>query len=141
MRVVQSCKGSSNDPTRPRSDTAIASPLENEKIMYWSSPYSGQPVFELGRMVSFERVKRFKLNASAKMLGKGGFGMAYKAVLYDGNVVVIKRLNDAQIGGKTQFQQHMAVLGQLSHPNIVSLKAYYFAREEKLLVYDYMLFE
>ncbi|KAM1216950.1 hypothetical protein FF1_013330 [Malus domestica] len=107
MRVVQSCKGSLNDPTRPRSDTAIVSPLENEKIVYWSSPYSGQPVFKLGRMVSFERVKRFKLkdlpNASPKMLGKGGFGMAYKAVLYDGNVVAIKRLNDAQIGGKTQF--------------------------------------
>ncbi|KAM0986029.1 hypothetical protein ACFX13_013497 [Malus domestica] len=139
---MQSSKGSSNDPTRPRSDAAIASPLENETIVYWLSPYSGQPVFERGRMVSFEGVKRFKLKdllrASPEMLGKGGFGMAYKAVLYDGNVRAIKRLNDAQIGEKTQFEQHMAVLGRLSHPNIVSLKAYYFAWEEKLLVYDYM---
>ncbi|KAM0986825.1 hypothetical protein EV1_011156 [Malus domestica] len=117
--------------------------LETEKIVYSSSPYSAaQPVFERGRMVFFEGVKRFELEdllrASAEMLGKGGFGTAYKAVLDDGNVVAVKRLKDAQIGGKTQFEQHMAVLGRLSHPNIVSLRAYYFAREEKLLVYDYM---
>ncbi|KAM1190380.1 hypothetical protein TB2_010881 [Malus domestica] len=117
--------------------------LETEKIVYSSSPYSAaQPVFERGQMVFFEGVKRFELEdllrASAEMLGKGGFGTAYKAVLDDGNVVAVKRLKDAQIGGKTQFEQHMAVLGRLSHPNIVSLRAYYFAREEKLLVYDYM---
>ena len=78
------------------------------------------------------------LRASAEMLGKGGFGTAYKAVLDDGNVVAMKRLKDAQIGGKTQFEQHMAVLGRINHVNVVNLRAYYFAREEKLLVYDYM---
>ncbi|PQQ01021.1 putative leucine-rich repeat receptor-like protein kinase [Prunus yedoensis var. nudiflora] len=116
--------------------------LESEKIVYSSSPYSAQPGTERGRMVFFEGVKRFELEdllrASAEMLGKGGFGTAYKAVLDDGNVVAVKRLKDAQIGGKREFEQHMAVLGRLSHPNIVSLRAYYFAREEKLLVYDYM---
>jgi hypothetical protein len=117
--------------------------VETEKIVYSSSPYSAQPVFERGQMVFFEGgVKRFELEdllrASAEMLGKGGFGTAYKAILDDGNVVAVKRLKDAQIGGKTQFEQHMAVLGRLNHLNIVSLRAYYFAREEKLLVYDYM---
>ncbi|KAM5567776.1 putative leucine-rich repeat receptor-like protein kinase [Rosa sericea] len=116
--------------------------LETEKIVYSSSPYSAQPTFERGQMVFFEGVKRFELEdllrASAEMLGKGGFGTAYKAVLDDGNVVAVKRLKDAQIGGKNQFEQHMAVLGKLNHLNIVSLRAYYFAREEKLLVYDYM---
>lgn len=93
-------------------------------------------------MVFFEGEKRFELEdllrASAEMLGKGGFGTAYKAVLDDGNVVAVKRLKDAQIGGKREFEQHMEVIGRLRHPNIVSLRAYYFAREEKLLVYDYM---
>jgi serine/threonine protein kinase len=32
----------------------------------------------------------------------------------------------------------MAVLGRLRHPNIVPLNAYYYARDEKLLVYEYM---
>ncbi|XP_022726103.1 probable leucine-rich repeat receptor-like protein kinase At1g68400 [Durio zibethinus] len=116
--------------------------LEGEKIVYSSSPYPAQPGFERGRMVFFEGVKRFELEdllrASAEMLGKGGFGTAYKAVLDDGNVVAVKRLKDANVGGKREFEQQMEVLGRLRHPNLVSLKAYYFAREEKLLVYDYM---
>lgn len=116
--------------------------LETEKIVYSSSPYPAQPGFERGRMVFFEGVKRFELEdllrASAEMLGKGGFGTAYKAVLDDGNVVAVKRLKDAQVSGKREFEQHMEVLGRLRHPNVVSLRAYYFAREEKLLVYDYM---
>ncbi|KAK7280452.1 hypothetical protein RJT34_25516 [Clitoria ternatea] len=116
--------------------------FESEKIVYSSSPYPAQGGFERGRMVFFEGEKRFELEdllrASAEMLGKGGFGTAYKAVLDDGNVVAVKRLKDAQISGKREFEQHMEVLGRIRHPNIVSLRAYYFAREEKLLVYDYM---
>ncbi|KAF8033062.1 hypothetical protein BT93_D1834 [Corymbia citriodora subsp. variegata] len=126
--------------------------LESEKIVYSSSPYpaaaaaaaaANNPAgYERGRMVFFEGVKRFELEdllrASAEMLGKGGFGTAYKAVLDDGNVVAVKRLKDASVGGRREFEQHMEVLGRLSHPNVVSLRAYYFAREEKLLVYDYM---
>lgn len=98
--------------------------------------------YEKGHMVFFEGVKRFELEdllrASAEMLGKGGFGTAYKAVLDDGSVVAVKRLKDASIGGRREFQQHMEILGRLRHLNVVSLRAYYFAREEKLLVYDYM---
>ncbi|KAK7269793.1 hypothetical protein RIF29_22529 [Crotalaria pallida] len=116
--------------------------FESEKIVYSSSPYPAQAGYERGRMVFFEGEKRFELEdllrASAEMLGKGGFGTAYKAVLDDGNVVAVKRLKDAQIGGKREFEQHMEVLGKLRHPNVVSLRAYYFAREEKLLVYDFM---
>ncbi|XP_030543615.1 probable leucine-rich repeat receptor-like protein kinase At1g68400 [Rhodamnia argentea] len=127
--------------------------LESEKIVYSSSPYpaaaaaavaaANNPAgYERGRMVFFEGVKRFELEdllrASAEMLGKGGFGTAYKAVLDDGNVVAVKRLKDASVGGRREFEQHMELLGRLGHPNVVSLRAYYFAREEKLLVYDYM---
>ncbi|KAF8399090.1 hypothetical protein HHK36_014956 [Tetracentron sinense] len=115
---------------------------EGEKIVYSSSPYPPQAVLERGRMVFFEGVKRFELEdllrASAEMLGKGGFGTAYKAILDDGNVVAVKRLKEAQIGGKREFEQQMEVLGRLRHSNVVSLKAYYYTRDEKLLVYDYM---
>ncbi|CAL5419209.1 unnamed protein product [Camellia sinensis] len=110
-----------------------------------SSPYphtTTQPGFERGRMVFFEGAKRFELEdllrASAEMLGKGGFGTAYKAVLDDGNVVAVKRLKEASIGGRREFEQQMEVLGRLRHQNVVGLKSYYFARDEKLLVYDYM---
>lgn len=91
----------------------------------------------------FDGMKKFELEdllrASAEMLGKGGFGTAYKAILDDGNVVAVKRLKEANVGGgKRELEQHMEVLGKLRHSNVVSLRAYYFARDEKLLVYDYM---
>ncbi|KAL0446856.1 UNVERIFIED_CONTAM: putative leucine-rich repeat receptor-like protein kinase [Sesamum latifolium] len=70
------------------------------------------------------------------MLGKDL--TAYKAILDDGNVVAVKRLKDLSVNGKKEFEQQMEVLGRLKHPNLVGLKAYYFARDEKLLVYDYM---
>ncbi|CAO2198843.1 unnamed protein product [Urochloa humidicola] len=86
------------------------------------------------------------LRASAEMLGKGGSGTAYKAVLDDGTVVAVKRLRDGMAAGggggaslsKKEFEHHMVVLGRLRHPNVVPLTAYYYARDEKLLVYEYM---
>ncbi|XP_027362733.1 probable leucine-rich repeat receptor-like protein kinase At1g68400 [Abrus precatorius] len=114
--------------------------LESEKV----SAYSGQRGVGKGgtEMVFLEGVKRFELEellrASAEMLGKGALGTAYKAVLDDGTVVAVKRLKDANVGGKREFEQRMEVLGRLRHDNVVSLRAYYFAREEKLLVSDYM---
>ncbi|KAL4179044.1 hypothetical protein AMTRI_Chr13g118130 [Amborella trichopoda] len=116
--------------------------IEGEKIVYSSSPYGFQGGFERGKVVFLEGENRFEiddlLKASAEMLGKGGFGTAYKAVLEDGQVVTVKRLKEAQVSGRREFEAHMDVLGRLRHPNLVSLRAYYFARDEKLLVYDYM---
>ncbi|XP_047958140.1 probable leucine-rich repeat receptor-like protein kinase At1g68400 [Salvia hispanica] len=118
----------------------------SEKMAYSSSPYPypnpAQSCHEKGQMVFFEGARRFELEdllrASAEMLGKGGLGTAYKAVLDDGNVVAVKRLKDLGATGKKEFEQQMEVLGKLKHPNLVELKAYYFAKDEKLLVYDYM---
>ncbi|XP_043696311.1 probable leucine-rich repeat receptor-like protein kinase At1g68400 [Telopea speciosissima] len=118
--------------------------LESEKVVYSAGPYPPQAGNDRGKMVFFEEggSKRFELEdllrASAEMLGKGGFGTAYKAILDDGNVVAVKRLKEVQVGGKREFEQHMELLGRLRHPNVVSLKAYYYARDEKLLVYAYM---
>uniref|UniRef100_A0A0D9UWG3 Protein kinase domain-containing protein n=1 Tax=Leersia perrieri TaxID=77586 RepID=A0A0D9UWG3_9ORYZ len=135
---------------------------EGEKIVYSSSPYGaagvvtaaggggGGGTFERGKMVFLEDLsanggKRFELDdllrASAEMLGKGGCGTAYKAILGDGTVVAVKRLRDATASAaasKKDFEHHMAVLGRLRHPNIVPLNAYYYARDEKLLVYEFM---
>lgn len=116
---------------------------QGEKIVYSFSPYptcGGN--HERGRMVFFGDVRRFELEdllkASAEMLGKGGFGTAYKATLDNGNAVTVKRLKEVSVIGKREFEQHMELLGRLEHHNVVSLVAYYFARDEKLLVYDYM---
>ncbi|CAN4098321.1 unnamed protein product [Withania somnifera] len=77
------------------------------------------------------------LRASAEVLGKGTFGTAYKAVLEIGTIVTVKRLRDVGISER-ESKEKIETVGAMNHENLVPLRAYYFSREEKLLVFDYM---
>lgn len=76
------------------------------------------------------------LRASAEVLGKGTFGTAYKAALEDASTVVVKRLKEVNVG-KREFEQQMEIVGGIRHENVVALRAYYYSKDEKLMVYDY----
>ncbi|CAD6240642.1 unnamed protein product [Miscanthus lutarioriparius] len=76
------------------------------------------------------------LRASAEVLGKGAFGTAYRAVLEDATTVVVKRLKEVN-AGRRDFEQQMELVGRIRHDNVVELRAYYYSKDEKLLVYDY----
>ena len=78
------------------------------------------------------------LRASAEVLGKGSYGTAYKAILEDGTIVVVKRLKDV-VAGKKEFEQQMEQIGRVGkHANLVPLRAYYYSKDEKLVVYEYV---
>ncbi|KAK7843222.1 putative inactive receptor kinase [Quercus suber] len=77
------------------------------------------------------------LRASAEVLGKGSVGTSYKAVLEEGTTVVVKRLKDVAVS-KREFDMQMEVLGKIKHQNVVPLRAFYYSKDEKLLVYDFM---
>lgn len=77
------------------------------------------------------------LKASAETLGRGAMGSTYKAVMESGFIVTVKRLKDARYPTLEEFRRHMDLLGRLRHPNLVPLRAYFQAKEERLLVYDY----
>ncbi|KOM54481.1 hypothetical protein LR48_Vigan10g037300 [Vigna angularis] len=77
------------------------------------------------------------LRASAEVLGKGTFGTTYKAVLEEGPVVAVKRLRDVTVSEK-EFKEKIDGVGVMDHENLVPLRAYYYSRDEKLLVHDYM---
>ncbi|KAJ0613243.1 putative protein kinase RLK-Pelle-LRR-III family [Helianthus annuus] len=76
------------------------------------------------------------LRASAEVLGKGTFGMLYKAILEDGTSVVVKRLKDLSVG-KREFEQQMGIVGSIKHENVIELRAYYYSKDEKLTVCEY----
>ncbi|GFY82496.1 leucine-rich repeat protein kinase family protein [Actinidia rufa] len=79
------------------------------------------------------------LRASAEVMGKGNYGTTYKAILEEGTTVIVKRLKEVVVG-KREFEQQMEMVGRVGqHPNVVPLRAYYYSKDEKLLVYDYML--
>lgn len=79
------------------------------------------------------------LRASAEVLGKGTVGTSYKAVLEEGTTVVVKRLKDVAVS-KKEFEAQMEAAGRgvTLHQNVLPLRAYYFSKDEKLLVYDYV---
>ncbi|CAG7902328.1 unnamed protein product, partial [Brassica rapa] len=92
-------------------------------------------VFTEGGVYSFDLEDL--LRASAEVLGKGSVGTSYKAVLEEGTTVVVKRLKDVA-ASKKEFESQMEVVGRTKHPNVVPLRAYYYSKDEKLLVFDFM---
>ncbi|XP_042502890.1 inactive leucine-rich repeat receptor-like serine/threonine-protein kinase At1g60630 [Macadamia integrifolia] len=77
------------------------------------------------------------LKASAETLGRGSIGSTYKAVMESGFIVTVKRLKDSKYPRMEEFRRQMDMIGRLRHPNLVPLRAYFQAKEERLLVYDY----
>lgn len=78
------------------------------------------------------------LRASAEVLGSGCYSSSYKAALLSGPTVVVKRFRQMNNVGRGEFQEHMRRLGRLTHPNLLPLLAYYYRKEEKLLVTDFV---
>lgn len=77
------------------------------------------------------------LRASAEVLGKGTFGTTYKATMEMGTSVAVKRLKDVT-APEREFREKIEQVGKMVHHNLVPLRGYYFSRDEKLVVYDYM---
>lgn len=78
------------------------------------------------------------LKASAFVLGKSGIGIVYKVVLEDGLILAVRRLGEGGSQRFKEFQTEVEAIGRLRHPNIVTLRAYYWSVDEKLLIYDYI---
>ncbi|PNY11686.1 putative inactive receptor kinase [Trifolium pratense] len=80
--------------------------------------------------------------ASGEVLEKVSYGSSYKATLLleeeEAMIVVVIRLKEIVVG-KKDFEQHMEILERVGqHTNVVPLCAYYFSKDEKLMVYDYV---
>ncbi|XP_062196227.1 probable LRR receptor-like serine/threonine-protein kinase At4g31250 [Phragmites australis] len=78
------------------------------------------------------------LKATAEVLGTANLGVCYRATLTSGHSVVVKRFKEMNRVGREDFEEHMCRLGRLSHPNLLPLVAYYYRKEEKLLIHDYV---
>ncbi|KAL3636051.1 Zygote arrest protein 1 [Castilleja foliolosa] len=78
------------------------------------------------------------LKASAFVLGKSGIGICYRVVLEDGQTLAVRRLGEGGSQRFKEFQTEVEAIGKLRHQNVVTLRAYYWSVEEKLLIYDYV---
>ncbi|KAH6772111.1 Leucine-rich repeat protein kinase family protein [Perilla frutescens var. hirtella] len=91
------------------------------------------------------------LRASAYVLGKSRSGIVYKVVVSGGKgmvgpvaggpsvVAAVRRLSEGDLSWRfKEFEAEVEAIVKVQHPNIVRLKAYYYANDEKLLISDYI---
>ncbi|XP_059626361.1 probable inactive receptor kinase At5g58300 [Cornus florida] len=116
--------GGRSEKPKEEFGSGVQEPEKNKLVFFEGSSYN----FDLEDL----------LRASAEVLGKGSYGTAYKAILEEATTVVVKRLKEVVLG-KKDFEQHMEIIGRVGqHPNVVPLRAYYYSKDEKLMVYDYI---
>ncbi|XP_020595716.1 receptor like protein kinase S.2 [Phalaenopsis equestris] len=74
-----------------------------------------------------------------EVLGSGGFGRVFRAVLpSDGSVVAVKCVAGADQRFEKSFAAELVAVAQLRHRNLVRLRGWCLHEHQLLLVYDYM---
>lgn len=103
---------------------------------------SGTALAAEGDLVAIDKGFNFELDellrASAYVLGKSGLGIVYKVVLGNGVPVAVRRLGEGGEQRSKEFVAEVQAIGRVKHPNVVKLRAYYWAPDEKLLISDFI---
>ncbi|XP_027354210.1 probable inactive receptor kinase At5g67200 [Abrus precatorius] len=109
-----------------------------EKVKRAEVAKSGSLVFCAGEAQVYTLEQLMK--GSAELLGRGCLGTTYKAVLDNRLIVTVKRLDATKMAAhatKEVFERHMEAVGGLRHPNLIALRAYFQAKQERLIIYDF----
>ncbi|KAL4575830.1 hypothetical protein LXL04_011917 [Taraxacum kok-saghyz] len=72
------------------------------------------------------------------IIGSGGFGIVYKAILRDNFTVAVKRGVPGSRQGLPEFQTEITILSKIRHRHLVSLVGFCEEQSEMILVYEYM---
>ncbi|CAA6654464.1 unnamed protein product [Spirodela intermedia] len=77
--------------------------------------------------------------APAEIIGRSCHGTTYRATLDGGHVLAVKWLREGITKGRKEFSREVKKLGNIRHPNIISLRGYYWGPKdhEKLIISDY----
>ncbi|CAJ1789189.1 unnamed protein product [Sphenostylis stenocarpa] len=71
-------------------------------------------------------------------IGQGGFGIVYKGIIGENQVVAVKRLDTTGVQGEKEFLVEVLMLSLLRHSNLVNMIGYCAEGDQRLLVYEYM---
>ncbi|KAJ1289161.1 hypothetical protein BS78_02G143100 [Paspalum vaginatum] len=90
--------------------------------------------------LSIQQILRATQNFSPSFkLGEGGFGMVYRAILPDGNVVAVKRAKKDQFAGpRDEFSNEVDLLTKIDHRNLVRLLGFTDKGNERIIITEYV---
>ncbi|OMO83296.1 hypothetical protein CCACVL1_11445 [Corchorus capsularis] len=86
----------------------------------------------------FELLKATDNFNQENIIGCGGFGLVYKAILADGTKLAVKKLSGDFGLMEREFKAEVEVLSTAQHENLVSLQGYCVHEGFRLLIYTYM---
>ncbi|KAM0067634.1 putative protein kinase RLK-Pelle-DLSV family [Helianthus debilis subsp. tardiflorus] len=72
------------------------------------------------------------------ILGKGGFGEVYKAIIDEKNVVAVKKLHVQDVRAKEEFENEVKLISNIHHRNLLRLLGWSSEGSDLFLVLEYM---
>ncbi|KAL3834221.1 hypothetical protein ACJIZ3_008957 [Penstemon smallii] len=126
-----------HEDSRSPSLLSEASSSSSSSFRYFDSPLhylqpklvfvsNSSPVFEFEDLVP----------AYPKVLGNRKFRTTYKADMDNGITVVVKQLKLLSVS-EAEFKRNMELVQSIRHKNIVELRAYFYSKDNKLVLYDH----
>ncbi|KAL8240497.1 hypothetical protein R6Q59_013852, partial [Mikania micrantha] len=100
-----------------------------------------QGEFDLNGAVhyNYDELKLATKNFSQEnILGKGGYGEVFKAVLDDKNVVAVKKLQVQHARVKEEFENEVKLISNIQHRNLLRLLGWSSEGSNLLLILEYM---
>ena len=118
----------------------------------WNGPLTNQindihieEVFSIstfnGKAIYKEIIKSTEGFDAKFCIGKGGFGVVYKAKLISRNLVAVKKLlplHDGEIGQQKEFLNEIRALTEKRHQNIVKLHDFCSHSHHSFFIYEYL---
>ncbi|KAK6805195.1 hypothetical protein RDI58_002980 [Solanum bulbocastanum] len=99
----------------------------------------GVPQLKGVKCFTFEELKKYTNNFSeSNYIGSGGYGKVYKGTLPDGQLIAIKRAEQASKQGALEFKTEIEILSRFHHKNVVSLVGFCFRQGEQMLIYEFI---
>uniref|UniRef100_A0A2N9GW59 Protein kinase domain-containing protein n=1 Tax=Fagus sylvatica TaxID=28930 RepID=A0A2N9GW59_FAGSY len=138
-----------NHESMPTTMTAVKARRKNRTEPYYVSQFPAEEhqqerskeffiVEGIVANISFARLSEATNNFSANnVIGSGKMGTVYKAMLLDGTILAVKRLQASQ-HYENQLISEVMTLGRLRHNNLVPLMGFCLEMQEAVLVYKYM---
>ncbi|XP_048438822.1 LRR receptor-like serine/threonine-protein kinase GHR1 [Pyrus x bretschneideri] len=130
MSLLSSSNPSPSKKQQPPESPAVLTAYSPDKLAGYLHLFDGSLAFTAEELSC----------APAEAIGRSCHGTMYKAMLDSGHVLAVKWLREGIAKGRKEFAREVKKLGNIRHPNLVSLLGYYWGpkEHEKLIISTYI---